>query len=275
MFGTIVVANFLTLLIGGLDVGTNGLPIYLLEGKNAIALTTLPTIPIVYLYSYTIHKKMKTLPLLLILICSISIYLSDSGTGIMVSFLTILFIFLPKKVFPTFKTYLYIYIVIFFTIIVFRLQELLFGDFIINVLHKDMTFTGRTYIWDVVLNVIKESWILGFGGGNDIISYYFFNLNETHNAVLEILMYSGLLGILFFLIILFVVGNKLSINKDHIISKILSFSIFAYMILGLTESVFYKKEFWILLIISYSVGNIIKSTDTDQNNLSKPSKKAA
>ncbi|MFK4310809.1 O-antigen ligase [Bacillus sp. RC242] len=185
------------------------------------------------------------------------------------------FIFLPIKVFPTFKTYLYIYIVIFFTIIVFRLQELLFGDFIINVLHKDMTFTGRTYIWNVVLNVIKKSWILGFGRGNDIISYYFFNLNETHNAVLEILMYSGLLGILFFLIILFVVGNKLSINKDHIISKILSFSIFAYMILGLTESVFYKKEFWILLFISYSVGNKIKSTDTDQNNLSKPSKKAA
>ncbi|MDA1843948.1 hypothetical protein PDK16_18490 [Bacillus cereus] len=263
LFGILVVTNFLTFLIGGLDIGTDGLPIYLLGGKNAIALTTLPTISIAYLYSYTIHKKIEKIPLLLILICVISLYISDSGTGIMVSFLTILFIFLPKKVFPTFKTYLYIYIVVFFSIVIFRLQEVLFGDFIINVLHKDMTFTGRTYIWDVVLNAMKESWILGFGRGNDIISHYFFNLNETHNGVLEIMMYSGLLGVMFFLIILFAVGNKLSIYKNHIISKTLSFSIFAYMILGLTESVFYKKEFWILLIISYSVGNIIKSTDKD------------
>lgn len=268
LFSFIIVANFLTFLIGGLNIGTDGLPIYLLGGKNAIAMTTLPTIPIIYLYSYTIHKKLKIFPLLLILICAISLYLSDSGTGIIISFLIILFIVFPKKVFPTFKTYLYIYMVVFFTIIIFRLQELLFGDFITNVLHKDMTFTGRTYIWDFVLNAMKESWILGFGRGNDIISHYFFNLNETHNGVLEIMIYSGLLGLMFFLIILFVVSNKLSINKNHIISKILSFSIFAYMIIGLTESVFYKKEFWILIFISYSVEHIIKSTD--QYYFSKP-----
>ncbi|MED4006498.1 O-antigen ligase family protein [Priestia aryabhattai] len=262
LFATVVFINFFTLLIGGIAVSPDGLSTnYLLGGKNAIAMTALPTIPLIYLYSYMIYNKLKTFPFVLILICAVSLYLSESGTGIVISFLAILFVVLPKKYFPSFTTYFWIYIVAFFTIVVFRLQELLFGDFIINVLHKDMTFTGRTYIWDLVLNLIKQSWLIGYGRGNQIISHHFANLNETHNGLLEIMMYSGILGVLFFLIILLVVGHKLNSNKDHILSKILSFSIFAYLIIGLTESVFYKKEFWILLVISYGIRHIIRSFD--------------
>ncbi|NGY80497.1 O-antigen ligase family protein (plasmid) [Bacillus megaterium] len=262
LFAAVVFINFLTLLIGGIATSPDGLSTnYLLGGKNAIAMTALPTIPLIYLYSYMVHNKLKTLPFLLILICAVSLYLSESGTGIVVSFLAILFVILPKKYFPSFITYFWIYIVVFLTIVIFRLQELLFGDFIINVLHKDMTFTGRTYIWDLVLDLIKQSWLIGYGRGNQIISHHFANLNETHNGLLEIMMYSGILGVLFFLIILLVVGHKLNSNKNHILSKILSFSIFAYLIIGLTESVFYKKEFWILLVISYNIRHIIKSLD--------------
>ncbi|MDG0030624.1 O-antigen ligase family protein [Priestia sp. Y58] len=262
LFATVVFLNFFTLLIGGIAVSPDGLSTnYLLGGKNAIAMTALPTIPLIYLYSYMIHNKLKAFPFLLILICAVSLYLSESGTGIVISFLAILFVVLPKKYFPSFTTYFWTYIVAFFTIVVFRLQELLFGDFIINVLHKDMTFTGRTYIWDLVLNLIKKSWLIGYGRGNQIISQHFANLNETHNGLLEIMMYSGILGVLFFLIILLLVGHKLNSNKDHILSKILSFSIFAYLIIGLTESVFYKKEFWILLVISYGIRHIIRSLD--------------
>ncbi|NGY85282.1 O-antigen ligase family protein [Bacillus megaterium] len=199
LFAAVVFINFLTLLIGGIATSPDGLSTnYLLGGKNAIAMTALPTIPLIYLYSYMVHNKLKTLPFLLILICAVSLYLSESGTGIVVSFLAILFVILPKKYFPSFITYFWIYIVVFLTIVIFRLQELLFGDFIINVLHKDMTFTGRTYIWDLVLDLIKQSWLIGYGRGNQIISHHFANLNETHNGLLEIMMYSGILGVLFF-----------------------------------------------------------------------------
>lgn len=262
LFATVVFMNFLTLLIGGIATSPDGLSInYLLGGKNSIAMTALPTIPLIYLYSYMFHNKLKVIPLLLVLICTISLYLSESGTGIVVSFLAILFVILPKQYFPSFPTYFWMYIVVFFAIVVFRLQELLFGDFITDVLHKDMTFTGRTYIWDLVLHLIQDSWLIGYGRGNQIISHYFGDLNETHNGFLEIMMYSGVLGILFFLIILIVVGYKLNSNKNNLISKILSFSIFSYLIIGLTESVFYKKEFWILLVISYNIKYIIENLD--------------
>ncbi|MGF9775894.1 O-antigen ligase family protein [Priestia aryabhattai] len=266
---SVAILNFLTMLLHGITIASNGDYAYLLGGKNAISLTLLPTIPLIYLYSYTIYHRLKLFPLIVILICIISTYLSESGTGIVVSLLTIIFVLFPKKLLPSFYTYLLAYFITFFSIVIFRLQEILFGDFIVDVLHKDMTFTGRTYIWDLVLNALKNSWFLGLGRGNSFISNNFINLSETHNGILEVLMFSGIMGCLLFSLILLIVGKKLFLKRKHIFSKILSFSIFTYLIIGLTESVFYKIEFWILLIISYNIENIIKHAD-DNKLISKP-----
>lgn len=248
LFVTAIIINFISILIGGIGYET-----YFLGGKNALSLAVLPAVPIIFLYSNIMHKKLKALHILMILICAVSLYVSESGTAIVISFLIVLFILFPKKYFPSFTTYLCFYIFIFLAIVIFRLQDILFGSFITNVLHKDMTFTGRVDIWDLVLDLLKESWLIGYGRGNTLIAQYNGFVNETHNAVLEIMMFSGVLGIVFFLILLLLVNQNLKLSKNHIFSKILSFSVFAYMVIGLTESVFYKKEFWILLIISYGI----------------------
>ncbi|MDO6630528.1 O-antigen ligase family protein [Bacillus thuringiensis] len=267
LFSVIVIFNFLTMLTNGITIDDNGFPVYLLGGKNAITMTVLPAIPIIFIYSYIMYKKLKIFPLIVILISITSIYLSASGTGIVVAILAALFLIVHKRYSPSLKAYLFIYFILFFTIIVFRLQELLFGDFIINVLHKDLTFTGRTYVWDLILNIIGDSYLIGFGRGNNIINQHFINLYEAHNGLLEILMYSGILGIFFFVIILILVAKKLGGFKNHVISKFLSFSIFVYMIVGLTESVFYKNGFWMLIVISYGINNIIKCIETEDNQL--------
>ncbi|MED0960076.1 MULTISPECIES: O-antigen ligase family protein [Bacillus] len=267
LFSVVVILNFLTMLINGITIDNNGFPIYLLGGKNAITMTVLPAIPIIFIYSYIMYKKLKIFPLIVILISIASIYLSESGTGIVVAIVTALFLVVHKRYFPSLKTYLLIYVILFFAIIVFRLQELLFEDFIINVLHKDLTFTGRTYVWDLILNTIGGSYFIGFGRGNNIINQHFINLHEAHNGLLEILMYSGILGISFFMVILIIVAKNLGYFKNHVISKVLSFSIFAYMIIGLTESVFYKNEFWMLIVISYGISNIIKCIETEDKQL--------
>jgi O-antigen ligase len=257
LMAMLILFNLLTMVMQGIDFDTTVKPIYLLGGKNAIAISILPAIPIVYMYSYAIYKKLKFLPIIIILCSIVSVYLSGSSTGFIISLLTITFMFLPKRIFASFKVFLNIYLLTFFIVVILRLQEVLFGNFIINVLNKDLTFTGRTYIWDLVLEKIKSSWILGYGRGNSIINDLFPNINETHNGILEILMDSGLIGILLFTSIVFIVGRKLSENSNHIYPRILSFSIFAYMVIGLTESVFNKTEFWILLVIGFGINNII------------------
>lgn len=69
------------------------------------------------------------------------------------------------------------------------------------------------------------------------------------------------------MIILILVAKKLGGFKNHVISKFLSFSIFVYMIVGLTESVFYKNGFWMLIVISYGINNIINCIETEDNQL--------
>ncbi|QPC47646.1 O-antigen ligase family protein [Mangrovibacillus cuniculi] len=265
LFGFIIILNFITILTNGVSTSSNGVPIYLLGGKNAIVMTALPSIPIAYLYSNYIYKKLKIIPIIVILISMLSIYLSESGTGILVAILATIFLVLPARILPSFNTYLILYFIAFLLIVVFKIQ-ILFGNFITIILDKDLTFTGRTYIWDFVLSTIRDSWLLGYGRGNSIISNYFVTLNETHNGVLEVLMFSGILGALVFLVLFLIIARKLSFYKSHIFSKVLSYSILLYMIIGLTESVFYKVEFWLLLIIASGIGRVIIQIENNAEN---------
>lgn len=265
LYVSTIVINFIMMLLypTGISKSSDGLPLYLLGGKNAIQIVVLMVIPIVFLYSYKKFNKIKYTQFAIILICILSMYISNSGNGIVLSIIFCVFIFLYKKlpVIP-FKIYLLSYVFIYFSIVIFRIQNIFFGSFIENVLNKDLTFTSRTYIWDLILHNIMDFWILGLGKGNSFIQDNFYlNLSEAHNGILEIILSSGILGLFSFLIILVLVQKKLDLYRQHIISRVLSFSIFAYLILGLTESVFSKIEFWILLVISYNVEKIINQFD--------------
>ncbi|MED0654835.1 hypothetical protein P4S88_12340 [Anoxybacillus geothermalis] len=256
--GTVLVINFTTLLLpDGIATSWNGYPIFFLGGKNSVQLTTIMCIGIIAVYSYYFHQKLKILYFSLIIIGIISMFLSQSGTGIVLSLLLLSYLFVRIPV--TLNRFLLFYLILFFSIVIFRAHEVLFGDFLINYLHKDLTFTGRTLIWDYVLDILPNSWLLGFGRGSSLISNSFDNLYETHNGVLEILMSSGYLGIIFFTLIIFMIGNKLDKSKNDI-SKALTMTIMGLLILGLTESIFFKNEFWIILTMSYGVNNFINKS---------------
>ena len=65
---------------------------------------------------------------------------------------------------------------------------------------------GREVLWFAFFQMILESWVWGYGlSGNDLVTYQFFGyIGETpHNIVLQVLMYTGVIGLLFYLIFLF------------------------------------------------------------------------
>lgn len=264
LFSILTVINFVLMIVkpDGIAIGNNFNSIYLLGAKNGIQMVLIPAISIFMLYSYFFYKKLKKISTILIFISLITLYISESGTAFTVMILMSGFLIFHKKIFLSFKTYFLIYIFLYLAIVIFRIQEVIFGDFLINALGKDPTFTGRTEVWDIVINKIRESWLFGFGRGNDILmiettsSKFYFGLSEAHNGILEILLSTGMIGLLAFLIIIFIVGRKLSSYKNSIISQILAFSLFCYMIVGLSESVFNRIEFWLLLTISYNIDKI-------------------
>ncbi len=114
--------------------------------------------------------------------------------------------------------------------------------------------------------------VLGYGRGNTLIleGISYLGVNEAHNGFLQIVLESGALGLISFLLILIIVGKKLTTYKYHRFSPVLSFSIFVFMIIGLTESTFYRKEFWILLVLAYGLKQI--SQQVSQSDLTSNGK---
>jgi O-antigen ligase len=265
----IVIVNFFSLFFP--IQSTAGENMYFIGGKNQFAMTIVPIIAIVYIYSLTIYKKIKMFPLAIILLGILSTYLAGSGTGIVISLMMAAFIFSPIKKFPSYNGYLLIYSSLFLSVVIFRLQETFLSKFIVGFLGKDVTFTNRTYIWDLAITKFKENWFLGSGRGNTVIIDWlpFLKVNEAHDGLLQIALDSGIIGVIMFIALIFITGKKIKLNKKHKFSRVLSFSIFAFLIIGIAESAYYRKEFWILLVLSYGLDKIagqVKETDLDFTN---------
>lgn len=261
LFIPLVLLNFASVIVGGLGINYRGSVLYLLGGKNNIIFTILPAITITYMYSLMKFNKLKIFPFIIIIISLLSVFVAGSGTGIVVVLLTILVILLPKHILPQYFTYIIIYFTAFLAIIILRLQEKLFGDFIVNVLKKDITFTGRTQIWDTITRALNDSWLLGKGLGNSVVIDSFYPINQEHNLLLQIALDSGIIGIVLFTFLLILVGKELKKSNFNYYTKVISFSVFAYLVVGLQESILYRKEFWLLLVISYASNKMLLKMD--------------
>ena len=77
----------------------------------------------------------------------------------------------------------------------------------LDLIGRDVTFTGRTYIWQAILPVAMRSAICGVGYGsfwiNPPISYQLtLMVNEAHNGYLDVFVEIGFVGMVLFLIFL-------------------------------------------------------------------------
>lgn len=271
----IVLINFLTILmypkgmyVSGIDHYTSN---WFLGFKNMHILYILPAILFNFLDSYYKKNKISFKNYLFTFICLLSTTFSNSGTaiiGVAIVFLFMLFknMFSNTKVFNI-KNYFIFNIVLFFSVVILRLQNL-FKFLIVDVLKRDMTFTGRIYIWDYVIDFIKSKPFLGYGTEVSTIRYYktYFNRSlHAHNQFLEIIYKTGLIGFIIF-IILFIVCLKKSkeLPRDNILVKLVSIILLSFMIVMLTEA--YAFEYFIyLFVIYYDLNYLLEGSDSVEN----------
>ena len=74
--------------------------------------------------------------------------------------------------------------------------------YFIELAGKDLTFTGRTVIWEHALSLIKEKYLIGYGVSSIwstdlgyIPEIHFFIPSHSHNSFIEILLMVGILGL--------------------------------------------------------------------------------
>ena len=126
-------------------------------------------------------------------------------------------------------------LVINYAIVVLRVQQV-FSWIIVNVLHKSLSFTGRTQIWDMALLYIARKPIFGYGESAVFDFSWASSEVVAHNQFLDIAIICGIPGMLLFVFVLFMVFKQLDKYKNSAVARILLCSLLGYMVMTITES---------------------------------------
>lgn len=266
LFEILIYANFISMILYPNGLYSDALydNNWLLGYDNKHIITILPGLMLTLIYSLYYGKGLKIRSIFLIIISCLSIVKNFSATSVLAIVLMVIFIVFRNMKFENTKifniyNYIITYVVLFFTIIIFRLQEI-FSYLIVKVFHKSLTFTGRTNIWDKTIDLIKQKPIIGYGVENSTTraeKIDFANATHAHNTILEILYKGGFIALIIYIYIIIIVAKQLNKYRDSMVSKIISVAIFVFFIMMLVEARD-VTNFYIILLFGYNINRIIQ-----------------
>ena len=272
------ILNFLAILLFYiLEKPVNEKIIFLLGAKNMPILYIFPCLVLLMINTLNnnIIKKARFYYLFLI-ICLISILVTHSATStVAISLLVLYAIFYNNKLVNkildkiSIKMVFSIMILFFILIVIFGIQKY-FSSFIVGILGKDLTFTGRTQIWEKAISLIKERPLLGFGWNYDLTNMYntifwqkYFDATNAHNFILNIGYKSGIIASISYLVYLYRCSNVLNKHRSNI-TNVLKISFVIFMILTTFEA--YMSNTICLLFLTYLYYNCEKLGDAKNEN---------
>ena len=115
---------------------------------------------------------------------------------------------------------------------------------IVGVFHKELSFTGRTYIWNNNLSAVAQNPIFGHGDegviAHTLIGNVWQSTEYTYNLILKLLMNYGIVGLGLFIAMI------LRIDRGHETSDCILFSGFiGLMIIGMMNEISLE---WLLFL---------------------------
>ena len=157
---------------------------------------------------YGLEKKKYIRTCAMILVIHITLLVTMVGSGLVaIGVIDLMLLVYSIKHFriSLFKTYC-IYLGITFAIVVCRVQNI-FSFLIVDILGKDLTFTGRTKDWDLAFSLISNKFFIGHGIMNQETEKMILGDVYTHNAVVEQFFRGGIIAFLIFVIGIYFVSK--------------------------------------------------------------------
>lgn len=123
-----------------------------------------------------------------------------------------------------------------FVVVVFRRIDI-FQHLVVDVLQKDMTFSGRTTMWDCAFDAISQSPFLGQGLGS-YLAYWnvnnpFLQVPHCHNAFVDAMYKGGVLSIIILVTIIVIACARLQRIENRQIKVALTITIAAFLFMGI------------------------------------------
>lgn len=191
---------------------------------------------LIFIYVLLIDK-MKYFNYIMILLMVLIVYFSNSRSALL-SIMIVFSIFFISKTklecicFSKLAFFTIIFFVFCFSVIY---PVLYFTDFGINlnkifVEYTNKTFfSGRQIIWANILSEISDKFWIGYGLDKSPSDIFSTSLS-SHNLYFQIVLQSGIIGLFLLLFIIFLIFNKITLNKSYYKSKIIILFLYAMLI---------------------------------------------
>lgn len=237
---------------------------YFLGYDNGHVLVLLPAMLMSILY---FEYKRNIFSFITITMCLFSVFKCFSGTTVM-GVLIFLILYIATR-FPIIRHYLFnkrnivlLLIGLFISVVVLRLQNNI-APYILKWLNKDVTLTGRVYLWDVAFKSIKQHPIFGIGDSTisnlKLFSLTMFGgkLAYAHNEILDYLVRYGCIGIFLYASVIVKTLKNMKLKKNNFIWYALTSFWIMMMFESYSNYRFYYLYLFLLIIprINYEIIN--------------------
>lgn len=229
-----------------------------LMGQKNVALPYL-LVACVTAFFYGYYSGNKFIEITVYSLCIVSSVLVRSSTSMVgLTLLVALFIFvrlgMKFKIYPL----LAVNVIIFTIFVVFRMRIPIITYFIENLLHKNVTLTGRDVIWNMSLEFIKKRPVLGYGVQSNLARFGTFGLRwnlYAHNQVLQELFDGGVVQLFLYVLFIIMISIKLNRDSDLITSQAMIVTLFVLNIMFITEG-YANKYLYLVYYYAYYAPSI-------------------
>ena len=259
--GDLHIANNISVFKEAISTGYTNSRKWLFGHRNMIFIHHLMWIIISYIY-YKLAKrnysKMYVLQMIFTIIVGV---VSWNSTMMLTSIIILVLGLFRNNIFSKLNInhYISLYLILEIGIVFLRVQDA-FAFIIVNVLNRNLSFTGRTYIWDYYIEQFLNEGIFNKLIGNFGVTELTVN---THNMFLGLLAFTGIIGLILYFMLLYFSSKELKKEKKSDTSKFVSIIIFGFLLNALTME-FYLQPL-IAMYIGYNVKkiNLLEESDSD------------
>lgn len=253
------VANFIFVLLYPAGVAVGGLmdSVYLLGHKNVAIYAIIPSVGTSLILDSWEGRRCSARSIALYVVGFAQCAIAYSATSVvaMIVLLAFFAICLPASLRDK-VTMLYglaAYGVVSAAILVFRLQVVA-APLIEGVLHKSLTFTLRTDVWDGVMSLMAQKPLLGYGLSlRGHLEFNGFVYAHPHNELLSVLLAGGFVCLVLYVLFLMTSSVALYRRRGSSVATALTCAVFAFLAVGLMEPL-YTIAWPIFIALCYSIG---------------------
>jgi O-antigen ligase len=185
-------------------------------------------------------------------------YLKTGGsfTATLVMFVALML----SKVWTKKANLLFLAILIFNFLIVFARVQNLFSYFIVDVLHRDLTLTGRIYVWDEHIRLFLKRPVFGYGFIQTIFIPALNGFWHPHNFILKMLTTGGISLVAIFCFLLFRVGKAIEKAAQSDKMRVVAILVLGYLIVGISGELETGYQLFPTLVTAWHISKRETST---------------